>query len=96
MKTVETIFILAMTLHPHAQKKAQDEIDRVVGSDRLPNFDDRASMPYVEALLREVLRWRVVAPLGLMHSATSDDIFKGYYIPKGKTRFTVFTVNVPS
>ena len=79
-----------MTLHPHAQKKAQDEIDRVIGSDRLPTFDDRASMPYVEALYREVLRWRLITPLGMMHCATNDDIFKGFYIPKGKTRFIAY------
>jgi len=45
-----------MILHPEAQKRAQAEIDAVVGTGRLPNFDDRKSLPYVEALFREVDR----------------------------------------
>ncbi|KAG0697089.1 cytochrome P450 [Suillus ampliporus] len=51
------VFLLAMVLHPELQAKAQAEIDRVVGRDRLPNFDDRPALPYVEAILRETLRW---------------------------------------
>jgi cytochrome P450 len=54
-----------MILYPETQKKAQDEIDRVVGLNRLPNFDDRDSLIYVEALVREVMRWHPPAPLGL-------------------------------
>jgi cytochrome P450 len=53
-----------MTLFPDAQHKAQDEIDHVVGSDRLPNLADRDSLPYVDALVSEVLRWRPVIPTG--------------------------------
>jgi cytochrome P450 len=53
-----------MTLFPEVQKKAQAEIDAVVGNDRLPSFSDRSQLPYVEALVKEVLRWNVVAPLG--------------------------------
>lgn len=83
LKTSLLIFILAMTLHPAKQQKAQEEIDRVVGSDRLPTFEDRASLPYVDALYREVLRWQSNGPLGLVHATSQDDIYKGYYIPKG-------------
>jgi cytochrome P450 len=50
------IFVLAMTLHPEKQEKAQQELDSVVGSDRLPEFSDRKSLPYLEALVQEVLR----------------------------------------
>jgi cytochrome P450 len=53
-----------MTLFPEVQKKAQAEIDAVVGNDRLPSFSDRSQLPYVDALAKEVLRWNVVAPLG--------------------------------
>jgi Cytochrome P450 len=60
------IFLLAMILHPEAQKKAQNEIDAVVGQSRLPNFDDRDSLVYVEALVREVMRWHPPVPLGLL------------------------------
>ena len=76
-------FILAMALYSHVQEKAQVEIDRVLGSDRLPTFEDRPSMPYVEAVYREVMRWRPIVPLGFPRYSTSDDIYKGFYIPKG-------------
>lgn len=47
------------------QKKAQAELDAVMGSDRLPTLADRENLPYVNALLLEVLRWNTVAPTGL-------------------------------
>ncbi|KAG0694835.1 cytochrome P450 [Suillus ampliporus] len=81
------VFLLAMVLHPELQAKAQAEIDRVVGRDRLPNFDDRPALPYVEAILRETLRWHPVAPLGVPHATTTSDIYKGYFIPKGVVVF---------
>ncbi|KAF8628133.1 hypothetical protein AX15_004069 [Amanita polypyramis BW_CC] len=76
-------FFLTMALHPSQQKRAQEEIDRVVGTERLPTFKDRASLPYVEALLREMLRWRLVLPLGIAHCTVDDDVYNGFYIPKG-------------
>ncbi|KIJ70462.1 hypothetical protein HYDPIDRAFT_79110 [Hydnomerulius pinastri MD-312] len=83
--TVSAIYslFLALTLFPEAQKKAQAEIDAVIGSDRLPTFADRESLPYVEALAKEVLRWNVVVPLAVPHRVTEDDVHEGYYIPKG-------------
>jgi hypothetical protein len=51
-----SIFFLAMVLHPECQIKAQEEIDAVIGSDRLPEFEDRESLPYVECILQETLR----------------------------------------
>jgi cytochrome P450 len=57
-------FILAMILFPEVQEKAQAEIDSVVGKDRLPTFDDRDALPYVEAVICETLRWHPAAPLG--------------------------------
>lgn len=53
-----------MTLHPEIQRKAQNELDTVIGCDKLPTFSDQRSLPYVDALMKEVLRWRSVAPLG--------------------------------
>lgn len=82
MSAVATFF-LAMALFPDAQKKAQEEIDRVIGTHRLPDFDDRESLPYCEALYREVMRWRPVLPLNVSHTASEDGIYKGYFIPKG-------------
>ena len=53
-----------MVKNPHIWKRAQAEIDAVVGTDRLPEFDDRSSLPYVDAILRETLRWQPPVPLG--------------------------------
>ncbi|KAF5327657.1 hypothetical protein D9619_004794 [Psilocybe cf. subviscida] len=76
-------FFLVMATNPDVQKKAQQEIDACVGDDRLPSYDDWSSLPYIEAIVREILRWRTVLPLSLPHCATEDDIYKGYFIPKG-------------
>ncbi|KAG1815622.1 cytochrome P450 [Suillus subaureus] len=76
-------FILAMILYPEVQAKAQAEIDAVVDSTRLPGFEDRPSLPYVEAIVRETFRWMPSSPLGIPHATSSDDIFEGYLIPKG-------------
>lgn len=72
-----------MTVFPEVQRKAQEEIDRKVGADRLPGFQDRQDLPYIDAIVKEVLRWHPVAPMGLPHMATEDDICEGYLIPKG-------------
>ena len=53
-----------MLMNPDAQAKAQEEIDRVIGTDRLPTFDDESKLPYVSALSKEVFRWQQVAPFG--------------------------------
>ena len=52
-----------MALYPEVQKKAQAEIDAVVGSTRLPDFDDRPSLPYINAIVKESMRWHLVLPL---------------------------------
>ncbi|KAH0578674.1 hypothetical protein H2248_003805 [Termitomyces sp. 'cryptogamus'] len=80
---VAETFIYAMLVNPEAQRKAQDEIDSVVGRKRLPDFSDRPNLPYVEAIYREIMRWHPVAPLGLSHSASANDFYNGYFIPKG-------------
>lgn len=81
--SVISTFFLAMTLHPEVQRKAHEEIDRVVGRDRLPTFADRDSLPYVEAVFKESFRWHALTPLGLPHVTTADDVCEGYLIPKG-------------
>ncbi|KAK2460279.1 hypothetical protein APHAL10511_007668 [Amanita phalloides] len=78
-------FILLMALYPDVQKRAQDEIDRVVGKDRLPNLDDQDELVYVGAVIKEVLRFAPVAPLGLPHRAMEEDAYMGYRIPRGAT-----------
>jgi cytochrome P450 len=78
-----SIFFLSMTVYPEVQRKAQAEIDRVIGISRLPGFQDRQNLHYIDAIVKEVLRWHPVAPLGLPHMTTEDDICEGYLIPKG-------------
>lgn len=56
--------MLAMLMFPTVQKRAQEEVDRITGGTRLPDFTDRPSMIYLEATYREVLRWCQVTPLG--------------------------------
>ena len=80
-----TAFILAMTLWPDIQARAQAELDAVVGTSwtRFPTFADRVRLPYINAIVLEVLRWNPAVPLGLAHRLTEDDIYRGWLIPKG-------------
>jgi len=73
-------------MHPEVQRKAYKEIERVVGTKRLPDFSDRSNgnMPYIEAIYREVLRIAPPLPLSIPHAASEDDYYKGYFIPKGE------------
>ncbi|KAJ5424189.1 Cytochrome P450 E-class group I [Penicillium cf. griseofulvum] len=75
-------FFLAMAKFPDVQRHAQAELDLMVGS-RLPIMNDRPNLPYVDALMKEVMRWHPVAPLGVPHMTTEDDEYCGYRIPKG-------------
>lgn len=65
-KTVSSMssLFLALVLSPQVQKRAQEELDIVVGRDRLPTFDDRARLPYIEAICKELVRWQMVTPMG--------------------------------
>lgn len=76
-------FFHAMLVNPDVQQKAQEELDAVVGTQRLPDYSDRHTLPYIEAVYREVMRWRPVLPLGVSHATLEEDIYNGYYIPKG-------------
>ncbi|KAF9218833.1 cytochrome P450 [Gyrodon lividus] len=83
--TALTTFILVMIMHPGIQQKARAEIDSVVGRDRLPEFSDRVSTPYMNCIVKEILRWKPVTPLGVPHSTTENDIYRGMFIPKKAT-----------
>jgi len=78
-------FLFAMTTHPDIQKKAQKQIDRVVGMDRLPTFEDREDLPYINYILKEILRWQPATPLGAPHHLTGEDHYNGHYMPAGST-----------
>ncbi|PIL24832.1 cytochrome P450 [Ganoderma sinense ZZ0214-1] len=86
-KTMAQVFIVMMALYPRVQQKAQEELDAVVGPNRLPNFDDIASLPYLNALVNELLRWHSPIPFGIPHRTTSDEEYKGYFIPESTVVF---------
>jgi cytochrome P450 len=75
-------YFIAMMRYPKVQEKLQAEIDSVVGN-RFPTFEDRGSLPYSEAVMKELFRWIPVVPGGAPHLACEDVIYKGHVIPKG-------------
>ncbi|KAF8593045.1 cytochrome P450, partial [Ceratobasidium sp. AG-I] len=76
-------FFVAILLYPEVKQKAQKEIDEVIGSNRLPKFEDEERLPYVSRVIQEVLRWFPITPLAAPHTCFQDDVYKGYDIPKG-------------
>ncbi|OCK75420.1 cytochrome P450 [Lepidopterella palustris CBS 459.81] len=76
-------WLLACLLYPNVVKAAQEELDRVVGPDRMPTFEDEDNLPYIRAMAKETLRWRPITKIGVSHSTTEDDWYEGYFIPKG-------------
>ncbi|KAF8909744.1 cytochrome P450 [Gymnopilus junonius] len=88
--TAQTLFyfIQAMLLYPEVMHKAQEELDDVVGRGRVPTFEDQKDLPYIEALVKETLRWRTPAPISLPRSVTEDDWYEGYLISKGLSIIT--------
>lgn len=76
-------FFLAMSMFPDVQLKAQEEIDKVMGSSRLPTAGDRENLPYINAVVEEAQRWHPITPMGLPHAAEEDDTSDGIRIPRG-------------
>jgi cytochrome P450 len=83
--TVSSIlsFLLALVLYPEVRIRGQEELDRVVGRDRLPTIDDRPALPYIEGIFKETVRWNPVVPGGAVHSLDVDDVYNGYFLPAG-------------
>lgn len=73
-----------MVLFPSVQLRAQREIDAVLGRDKLPSLSDKAEgrLPYVEAVVKEAMRWHNPIPMGIAHTCTEEDEYRGYRIPK--------------
>ncbi|EJT98949.1 cytochrome P450 [Dacryopinax primogenitus] len=80
-------FLIAMLKNPHVQARAQEELDRVVGRDRLPTLSGREDLPYCQALVQECMRWNPVAPTGVPHRMMQDEIYENYLLPKGALVF---------
>ncbi|KAH9852971.1 CyP450 monooxygenase [Lenzites betulinus] len=76
-------FFCAMILFPEVQKRAQAELDAVIGPDRMPEHADRAALPYLNAMVKELLRWHTVGPMGVSHRCMEEDVYRGWRIPKG-------------
>jgi cytochrome P450 len=74
-----------MAFYPEVQRKAQQELDSVVGVNTLVQFEDRAKLPYINALVKEVLRWHPVVPTNIPHVSIQDNTCEGYLIPKGSS-----------
>lgn len=74
---------------PYILEKVQAEVDEHIGNDRLPDFSDIKRIPFITALIRELFRWRTVAPLAIPHATIEDDEYAGYFIPKGATVFAL-------
>lgn len=76
-------FVQAMLLYPEVQKRAHEELDRVIGRGKMPTMDDDANLPYIRACMKETLRWMPTTILGAVpHAVTQDDWYNGFRIPK--------------
>ncbi|PGH19458.1 hypothetical protein AJ80_03959 [Polytolypa hystricis UAMH7299] len=84
-------FFKVIALHPNAALKAQKELDRVVGQDRLPTWDDEPNLPYVRAIIKEVHRWAPIGSLGIPHATTDSDVYDGKHIPRNTIVFPNLT-----
>ncbi|HEV7738149.1 MAG TPA: cytochrome P450 [Chlamydiales bacterium] len=85
-------FLLQMVLYPNIQHRAQAELDTLTHppsspSFRLPTFDDRTKLPYIEGLLKEAIRWNPTVATGAPHGTTQEDTYRGWRIPKGAIVF---------
>ncbi|ESK96459.1 cytochrome p450 [Moniliophthora roreri MCA 2997] len=78
-------FFLFMISHPHILKKLREEIDRVIGDERMPGFEDEGTLPYLVACIKETLRRRPPTIMGIPHSSDESDCYEGYLIPKNST-----------
>ncbi|TVY87600.1 Cytochrome P450 monooxygenase, partial [Lachnellula willkommii] len=79
--------ILAFAKYPEVQRRAREEIDKVCGTERAPLFSDFKNLPYINACVKEGMRWRPTAPAGLPHMSNKDDEYEGMFIPKGSMIF---------
>src|SRR6267142_6822774 len=87
-------FLLCMVLFPDVQKRIQAELDTVVGRKRLPTFEDRAALPYLDATIKESLRFHPPTPLGIAHLLVEDDVVQGGDPPPLFSLFRISTLTM--
>jgi cytochrome P450 len=78
-----------MAMYAEIKKAAREDMDIIVGLDRLSSFEDYDSLPYIYAIIMECSRWIPVVPPSAPHRVIQDDYYKGYFIPEGTAVFAV-------
>ncbi len=77
------LLVLYLMQNKDVQRKAQQELDSVVGTERLPTWDDIPNLPYTNLVLQETYRMNPLSPLGIPHASVADDVYNDMFIPKG-------------
>ncbi|PIK37443.1 putative cytochrome P450 1A1-like isoform X2 [Apostichopus japonicus] len=70
-----------LAIYPEVQRKVQEELDDVIGRDKLPTLQDEQNLPYLCAVIYETIRFSSMSLFGVPHATKCDTIIEGYYVP---------------
>ncbi|GIY94316.1 cytochrome P450 18a1 [Caerostris extrusa] len=82
VRTTIDWLMLTMAAYEDVQEKVQSEIDNVIGRNRSPTWTDHSQMPYTEATIMEMMRWRTIVPINILRYTLWETEVNGYVIPK--------------